>query len=118
VARDRWTWVRVPAGLVAAGLVAAVAALMTGEYEIDLWLGLAAGALTGLAVGEVTGTVGRTGSWLVAGAAGVIAAVALVWAGRIDAGHGLEPVKTGAWAGAVAAGLVALWRVRAHRGAH
>jgi hypothetical protein len=107
--------VRVPAGLVAGGLVAAVAALMTGEYEIDLWLGIGAGALTGLAVGEVTAAVGRSTHRLVAGAAGVTAAAGLVWAGRIDASHGLEPVKAGAWAGAVAAGLVAVWRVRTGR---
>jgi hypothetical protein len=115
VAGDRSTWVRVPAGLAAGGLVAVLAALMTGEYEIDLWLGIGAGALTGLAVGEVTATVGRSAHWLVAGSAGVTAAAALVWAGRIDAGHGLEPVKAGAWVGAVAAGLLALWRVRALR---
>ena len=108
--------VRVLLGLAVGAGIAVVAALMVGEYEIDLWLGVAAGALIGLAVGEAVAGIGGVRHPVVGLAAAAMAAGSVAWAGSIDAG-GLEPIHTGVWIGAALAALVAWWRVRSRVGA-
>jgi hypothetical protein len=105
----------VVAGVVVAAAIAALAAVMVGEYEIDLWLGLAMGALTGLAVGEAIGGIGRSRNPVLALIAAGLAAGSVAWAGSIDAG-GFEPIHTGVWFGAALGALVAWWRVRSRVG--
>ena len=109
------TVLRVVLGVMAGAAIAALAALMVGEYEIDLWLGVATGALTGLAVGEAIAGIGRVRHPLVALLSAGISAASVVWAGIIDAG-GLEPIHAGVWVGAVLAALVGWWRVRSRVG--
>ena len=109
------TAVRVLLGLAVGAAIAALAALMVGEYEIDLWLGVATGALTGLAVGEAVAAIGRVRHPVVGVATAALAAGSVAWAGSIDA-DGLEPIHVGVWIGAAVAALVAWWRVRSRVG--
>lgn len=103
------------AGLVCGGLTAALGALLLGEYELAGVMPLGAGLLVGLVVGEVVVGVGRHRSAVVALLSGALAAGSLAWAGWIDAGEGLEPVKRGAWLGAAVAAVAAAVRTRGLR---
>lgn len=97
-------------GLVVAALVAALGALILGEYEFDGTLPFVAGPLFGLVVGEVVVGVGRSRALPVAVLAGAIAAAGIAWAGWIDSSEGVEPVKGLVWVAAGLAAAVALVR--------
>lgn len=96
------TQLRAVLGLVCGAAVAALGALILGEYEFTGTLPYVAGPLFGFIVGEVVVGVGRSRSGLVALVAGLMAAAGLAWAGWIDSTEGVEPIKALAW---VAAGL-------------
>lgn len=89
-------------GLLCGAAVAALGALILGEYEFQGTLPFVAGPLFGLVVGEVVVGVGRA-RWLwLALLTGLLAAGGIAWAGWIDSSEGIEPVKGLVW---VAAGL-------------
>jgi drug/metabolite transporter (DMT)-like permease len=92
--------------------VAAVGALIIGEYQLGLLAGIAAGVVLGLAVAEAAlMTAGeRTLPVAVAGALAAAGFVALVWAGWIDVHHRRESIPAGAWLGAIAAASVVALR--------
>jgi hypothetical protein len=102
---------RAVAGLVAAAAVAALGALILGEYEQQGSLPLVAGLLLGLVLGEVAIAAGRSRHLVVGLVVAGLAFGAMVWAGWIDSGRGLQPIKAGAWWGAAVAAAVALVRV-------
>jgi hypothetical protein len=91
-------------------LVAAVGALILGEYQFEGLLPFGAGALFGLVVAEVVVEVGRRRTAPVAIVAGLSAAAGLVWAGWISAGSGLSPIPSGAWLAAVVGFVAAVLR--------
>ena len=97
---------RVAISLVIASLLAALGALVLGEYEFTGALPFVAGPLFGLLIGEVVLTVARVRSWPLAIAAGALAALGLLGAGWIDADEGLEPISGSVWP-AMALGAVA-----------
>jgi hypothetical protein len=99
------------AGVGCGAAVAAFGALVLGEYELGLGLGPLAGLLLGLAVAETVLAVGRSRHPAVAVLAAGSAASGMVWAGWIDASAGIEPVKAGAWVGAVLGGGAAWARI-------
>ena len=84
--------------------VAALGALFLGEYEFDEMLPIVAGPLLGLVIAEIVVSIGGHRSWTMAGILAVIAGVAVLLAGHLDA-NGVEPVKSGAY---LSAGLAAL----------
>lgn len=84
--------------------IAALGALFLGEYEFDETLPIVAGPLLGLVIAEIVVSVGGHRSWTMAGILAVIAGVAVLLAGHLDA-NGVEPVKSGAY---LSAGLAAL----------
>jgi hypothetical protein len=100
------------AGAVAVGVaIAALGALILGEYELDPVPGLVAGALLGFAVTEAALMTG--GDRRLAFPSGVALAVAvfgaMVWAGWIDVHERNESIGVGALLGAAAgAGVVVL----------
>ena len=102
--------VRAALGLVCGAAVAAVGALVLGEYELSGALPFVAGPLFGLVVGEVVVGVGRDRSLPVAVVAGGLAFGGMAWAGWIDSSEGLEPVKGAVWPAAALAVVVALAR--------
>jgi hypothetical protein len=96
--------VRVLVSMFLGAVVATLGALFLGEYEFDETLPIAAGPLLGLVIAEIVVSIGRHRSWTMAGILAVIAGVAVLLAGHLDA-NGIEPVKSGAY---LSAGLAAL----------
>jgi hypothetical protein len=100
--------VRVLVAMSLGALVALLGALFLGEYEFDELLPIVAGPLLGLVVAEIVVSVGRHRSWTMAGTLAVIAGVAVLLAGHLDA-NDVAPVKSGAYLsaalGALGAGL-------------
>jgi MFS family permease len=104
------TVLRALAGLVCGAAVAALGALILGEFEFSGLLPYVAGALFGLVVGVVVVGVGRDRSWPVAVVAGALAAGGIAGAGWIDSSEGIEPVKGLVWVSAALAAVVAVAR--------
>ena len=98
--------------VLAGAAVAALGALIAGEYEFTGVVPFVVGILLGLLVSEAVALGGQWRGWVPAVLAAVLAAVAVVWGGWIDSGQGLEPYPVSAWAGAALAAAVALVRVR------
>jgi hypothetical protein len=92
-------------GLLCGALVAAVGALILGEYDFSGSLPWIAGPLFGLVVGEAVVTAGRSRSMAVGAVSSLLALGGMTWAGWISSGDGLAPMTTLAW---VAAGLAAV----------
>lgn len=90
-------------------LVATLGALFLGEYEFDELLPVAAGPLLGLVMAEIVVSIGRHRSWTMAGILAVLAGVAVLLAGHLDA-NDVAPIKTGAYASAGLAALAAAAR--------
>jgi hypothetical protein len=94
------------AGAVAVGVaVAALGAVILGEYELGVTAGVVAGVVVALAITEVALMAAGTRAVSTTSAAVLAAAAfgALVWAGWIDVHHRGESIGAGAWLGAVAA---------------
>lgn len=98
--------------LVAAAGVAAVSALLLGEYQMTLLTAIAAGIGVGLVVSEVGLMVGRRRGPVPLLAAAVLAGGSILWAAWIDSGEGLEPIRATAWVGVGLAALTAGIRLR------
>ena len=110
----RWpavTVLRAAFGVVCAAAVAALGALILGEYEFTGSLPFIAGPLFGLVIGEVVVGVGRARSVAVALPAAATAFGGIAWAGWIDSSEGVEPVKGLVWAAAALAAAAALLRI-------
>jgi len=104
------TW-RALLGLVLGAAVAALGALILGEYEFTGTLPWIAGPLFGLAIGEVIVGVGRVRHRAIAGLAASLSFAGIAWAGWIDSTQGVEPVKGLVWVSAVLAAAAAYLRV-------
>jgi hypothetical protein len=97
-------------GVVCAAAVAALGALILGEYEFTGLLPFVAGLLFGLVVGEVVVGVGQRRTVPVALVAAALSFAGIAWAGWIDSSEGVEPVKGLVWVGAALAAATALLR--------
>ncbi len=102
--------VRTIGGLVCGALVAALGALILGEYEFTGTLPYIAGPLFGLAVGETVVAVGQARTMVVAGIASLLSLGGITWAGWIDSSEGVEPLHTGVWVAAALAAMAAFLR--------
>lgn len=98
-----------------AAAVAALGALMLGEYEFTGSLPFIAGPLFGLVIAEVVVGVGRSRAIPVAVGAAAIAFGGIAWAGWIDSTEGVEPVKGLVWVAAAIAAAVAALRTAGRR---
>lgn len=90
--------------------VAALGALILGEYEFTGTLPYVAGLLLGLIIAEVMLAVGQRRSTPLAAAATALAFAGISWAGWIDSSEGVEPVKGAVWVAATLAAATALLR--------
>lgn len=108
----------VPAVLVAAA-VAALGAVILGEYELAGLRPLLAGLLFGVTVAEVVATLARRADPYLLGAAALLTEAGLVWATWISTGRELGLATPTAWIGVVLGTVVApLWlRTADRRGA-
>ena len=96
--------------LLAGVAVAALGALILGEYELNGVMPVVAGVLFGLAVAEAVVAVGRDVRIALALAAAVFAAAGLVWSAWIAAGRDWDFVTGGRWSSApIGAVAAALW---------
>jgi hypothetical protein len=105
-------------GVLCGAVVAAFGALILGEYEFSGSLPYVAGPLFGLAVGEVVVAVGRARGMAPAVATAAVGFAGVVWAGWIDSGEGVEPVKGLVWVAAALAAVAGFVRVGGLRGPH
>lgn len=100
--------------LVAAAAVAALTALILGEYELTLGTSVAAGLVVGFGLPEVILGIARWRGAVPAALGSLLAGGSIVWAGWISSGRGVAPFRATAWIGvALAAVLCAgrlLWR--------
>ncbi len=103
---------RVVFGALAAIFVGLFGGLIMGEYELRGPMALVAGLLFGLAVAEVTITIGKSSEWVVVITAALAAFVGHTWAASIDAGDSLGRIATLRWVGSVLALVSAGWWVR------
>lgn len=101
--------VRTLVAMVLGALVATLGALFLGEYEFDETLPIAAGPLLAYIVAEIVVSLGRHRSKTMAGILALWAATAVLLAGHLDT-NGTEPIKSGAYASAAAAAVVAALR--------
>lgn len=96
---------RLALALVAGAAVAALTALILGEYEMAGWTPYLTGVAFGLVVGETVTSIGRRTGTVVGGACAVLAAGGMVWAAWISSGRDWSYVPGTAWIGvALAAG--------------
>lgn len=97
--------------VVVAGLVAAFAALLLGEYPFSGATPWVAGLLFGYVVAEIVATVSRRRGLALGAISALLAAAALIWAAWISAGDGKQPFPAMAWAAVAVAVVVAVLRV-------
>jgi hypothetical protein len=95
---------------VCAALVAALGALILGEYEFTGTLPWIAGPLFGLAVGETVVAVGQSRATVPAAIGAFLAGGGIVWAGWIDSSEGVEPIHAGVWVAAALAAVATFLR--------
>lgn len=106
---------RLTVGLVAGAGVAAVGALLLGEYPFSGLPILGAAALLGVFVAEVVVGVGRRRGWYPAVACGGLAVLGMTWGGWISEGRHLSRLPAGGWLAVAVAGGVAAVRARPSR---
>jgi hypothetical protein len=98
--------------VVGAIVVAAVGAVILGEYDLSGFRGILSGVIFGVTVAEVIATVAKPGpdERPLEAAAALITEAGLVWATWISTGHQLDDAAGMTWVG-VALGAVAapLW---------
>lgn len=102
---------RVALALVVAGLVAALGALMLGEYEFTGGLPFMVGPLFGLAIGEVVAAIGRAKTVLVGALTGAVCFGGMMWIGWIDSSNGVEPLHPVIWPSAGLAAVAGYLRI-------
>ena len=112
--------VRTVVAVAAAGLLAAIGALMLGEQPLEGLTVLLAGVLFGMAVAEVVVSIARHGDTYLAAAAALLTEAGMVWALYIETGHNLEDAPIEAWIAVVLGGAsAAAWlRTAARRARH
>jgi hypothetical protein len=105
--------VRLPLAAFAAAAVAALGALILGEYEFVGFMPFVAGPLFGLAVGEAAAWAGGQRGTIPGAVAAVLALAGLLWAGWIDSGEGIDPMPALVWPAAALGAAAAAWRAGA-----
>jgi hypothetical protein len=101
--------VRRTLALLAAVAVAVLSALVLGEYVLTAGTAIAAGLVVGFLLAETVLSIARWRGIVPAAAGAALAGASLAWAGWIEAGRGVAPIRSTVWLGVViAAGLAAV----------
>lgn len=101
--------------LVAAAAVAAVGAVILGEYAIAGVVGLGAGLVFGLLVAEAAVGVGGAGSVALALGSALASGTGMVWAAWISTGRDLDRLAPEGWVAVALAAAGAAVRARPPR---
>lgn len=99
-------------GVIAGVVVAAVGALILGEYPLDGALAYLAAALFGIAVAEAIITPAKTNAPAVVVVGALLTAVGFMWAAWIEAGRDWSFVAANSWVAAVAGGAATAFWIR------
>lgn len=103
-----WSMLRSLLALVAASAIAAVGAVLLGEFAFSGVSVVFSAVLLGLLVGEVTVTVAKTASPILAVAASLLTVVSLMGAAWTFSSQRLGDIAVSGWF-AVGAGAVTAW---------
>lgn len=102
-----------------AALAAAAAAVLTafvlGEYELTPVVAVVAGLVVGFGLAELLTAAGRWRGVVPAVVAAALTVVAILWAGWIDSGEGVEPYPSPAYLGAAVGAATAAVKARPRR---
>lgn len=101
---------RLALALLAGAAVAALGALVLGEYPFTGWTPYVAGPLFGLVVAEVVVSLARRRGPVVAVPAAAWASAGMAWAAWISSGRDWAYVPSAAWAGVGLAAAAAVFR--------
>lgn len=101
--------------VVAGAAVAALGAVIFGEYPFSGVLVLGSAVIFGLFVAEAVIAVGRRKGWDLAATAALLAVAGLVWAGWIAENHDLGRVAVEGWVAVALGGMVAGVRAKPPR---
>ena len=94
---------RVVFGCIAAVFVGFFVGLIMGEYELLGVMAIVAGVLFGLAVAEVSITVGKSNDWTLVAVTALSGFFGMTWAAYIDAGDSLGRIAGIRWVAALLA---------------
>ena len=98
--------------LVATAGVAALTALILGEYDLTLSYAVAAGLVVGFGLPEIVLGVAAWRGIVPAALTALLGGGSLAWAGWIASGRGVAPYRATVWVGVVLAAVLAAWRLR------
>lgn len=98
--------------LVATAGVAALTALILGEYDLTFTYAVAAGLVVGVGLPEIVLGVAGWRGFVPAGVTALLGGGSLLWAGWIASGRGVAPLRATVWVGVVLAAALAAWRLR------
>lgn len=98
--------------LLAACGAAVLIALVMGEYVLTLWTAIAAGLVVGFLLAEIVLGIAGWRGVLPAAVTGVAGGVSLAWAGWIESGRGVAPIRHTVWLGVALAAIVGAARLR------
>lgn len=98
--------------LVVAAAVAALAALIMGEYELTLGTAAAMGLVLGFGLPEVVLGIARWRDPVPAAVTALLAGGSVVWAAWIASGRGVAPFRATAWVGVALGMALAAYRLR------
>jgi hypothetical protein len=102
--------------LIAVAGASVLTALVMGEYVLTFWTALAAGVVLGFLLAEIVLGIARWRAPAPAMFTAMCGGLALVWAGWIEAGRGVAPIRGTAWLGVAVAAVVGGWRLWPRRG--
>lgn len=98
--------------LLAAAAAAVLTALVLGEYVLTAGTAVAAGLVVGFLLAEIVLGIARWRGAVPAVTGAVLAGGSLAWAGWIEAGRGVAPIRSTVWVGVVIAAALAAARLR------
>ena len=98
--------------LLAAAAVAALTAVILGEYVLTAGTAVAAGLVVGFLLAEVVLGIARWRGLAPALTVALLGGGSLAWAGWIEAGRGVAPIRATVWLGVAIAAVVGAVRLR------
>ena len=97
--------------LLAVAAVTVLTALIMGEYVLTFRTAVAAGLVLGVLLAEIVLAVAGWRGTVPSLFTAACGAIALAWAGWIESGRGVAPIRDTVWVGVALAALVGGWRL-------
>jgi hypothetical protein len=97
--------------LVAVAAVSAFASVILGEYVLTVGPAIAAGVVLAILLAEVVLAIAKWRGVVPALFTGACGAAAIAWAGYIESGRGVAPMRATVWFGVVIAAVLGTFRL-------